>query len=404
MKRSLAYFSPLPPDHTGIADYSGELLPHLARLADVALFTDEHDRITDPELTDLLRFPPDAYAARRWDYDLALYHMGNSAYHAAIGRTLLRYPGVMVLHDYGLHQLWAGQTVAAGDSAAYAREMGYALGPRGAAWAAEVAAGRRPMPHFDAALNERFVDTALGVIVHSEYVAQLIRQRNARQRIVVVPAPIGQGQAPSLRPRLGLPADACLFGSFGFVSHTKQLEASLSAFQAVRRQCPHSYYLIVGEWRADDVDVPALVERLGLADAVRITGYSPSLEEFLGWLAAVDVVVNLRCPTVGETSASALRALVAGRSLVVNDHGWYAELPADACLKVPPLNQDALTTGLLRLAQDPELRASLGRAGQAYARTSHAPVRAAADYLAFVERVLTGAGGHDASSGARGSA
>ena len=34
----LAYFSPLPPARTGIADYSQELLPHLAQSAQLTLF------------------------------------------------------------------------------------------------------------------------------------------------------------------------------------------------------------------------------------------------------------------------------------------------------------------------------------------------------------------------------
>ncbi|MFO7538913.1 MAG: hypothetical protein R6X32_12780, partial [Chloroflexota bacterium] len=42
----LAYFSPLPPARSGIADYSAELLPHLARLADVTIFGADDGRWT----------------------------------------------------------------------------------------------------------------------------------------------------------------------------------------------------------------------------------------------------------------------------------------------------------------------------------------------------------------------
>jgi glycosyltransferase involved in cell wall biosynthesis len=208
----------------------------------------------------------------------------------------------------------------------------------------------------------------------------------------VVPAPIALLPAPSLRSQLGLRPDACVFGSFGIVSHTKQLEAALLAFRALREANPHCYYLIVGEWYAQDVNVPALIDRLGLAGAVMYTGYTASLEEFLGWITAVDVVINLRYPTIGETSAVALRALAAGRALVVYDHGWYSELPADACLKLPPLDQEALASGMRRLVEEPEFRVSLGQQGLAYVRTHHAPARAAAAYIAFAEQVLRSAG------------
>ena len=46
-------------------------------------------------------------------------------------------------------------------------------------------------------------------------------------------------------------------------------------------------------------------------------------------MAACDVVVSLRAPTMGETSGSAIRALSLGRPLVVSDLGWFAELPDD---------------------------------------------------------------------------
>ena len=150
--------------------------------------------------------------------------------------------------------------------------------------------------------------------------------------------------------------------------------------------------MIVGEWQAQDVDVPALAARLGLGDAVRSTGFVPRLDEFLGWMAAVDVVVNLRHPTVGETSAIALRALAAGRALVVYDQGWYSELPGDVCVKLPPLDASALRAAIEMLAGDPGAREALGERGRSYALTVHSPEAAARAYIAFAEKVVAGAG------------
>ncbi len=373
------------------------MIPHLAQLADLAVFSDEYNPLTegsrDAYLAGVKIFPPADYAAQRWEYDAAIYQMGNNVVHASIAANLLRYPGIMVLHDYGLHQLWAGQTIAAGNPSRYSREMAYALGPDGVKWASDALEGRRPLPHFEVSLNDRFVDTALGVIVHSAHVARLVQRHDPWQHVAVVHAPVdlapgGPTYSEPLRSQLGLPQGGCLFGSFGVVSHTKQLEPALLALRAVRQTNPQCHYLIVGEWHPQDVDVPALVRRLGLDDAVTYTGYAGSLDDFLGMLAAVDVVVNLRHPTVGETSAVALRALAAGRALVVYDHGWYGELPDNVCLKLPPLDQAALVSAMQRLADDPALRATLGQQGQAYARRQHSPAQAASAYLAFVEEVL----------------
>ena len=52
-------------------------------------------------------------------------------------------------------------------------------------------------------------------------------------------------------------------------------------------------------------------------------------------MAACDICVNLRSPTMGETSGSVIRQLSLGKPVVVSDVGWFAELPDDVALKVP---------------------------------------------------------------------
>lgn len=44
-RRRIAYFSPLPPTRSGIADYSAELLPHLAQAAQITLFAAESEQV-----------------------------------------------------------------------------------------------------------------------------------------------------------------------------------------------------------------------------------------------------------------------------------------------------------------------------------------------------------------------
>ena len=47
------------------------------------------------------------------------------------------------------------------------------------------------------------------------------------------------------------------------------------------------------------------------------------------------MLVNLRSPTMGETSGSVIRALSLGKPVIVCDVGWFAELPDGVALKVP---------------------------------------------------------------------
>ena len=108
----LAYFSPLGPQRSGIADYSEELLPHLAAGAELTLFV-EGFRPSDVGLTERFevrdyRRDPQALASLD-EFDAAVYHMGNDhRYHAGIFDAMRAHPGVVVFHDFALQDFFLG--------------------------------------------------------------------------------------------------------------------------------------------------------------------------------------------------------------------------------------------------------------------------------------------------------
>ena len=376
----LAYFTPLPPARSGIADYSRDLLPALQPLVDLTLFV---DRPEEAAATWRNRFDVAAtadYPRRRWEFDLALYHMGNNRQHTAIYALLRRYPGVVVLHDYVLHHLMA--------TLGYGRELGYALGAAGA-WG--VRFGRIPPPIDSLPLNQRLLDTSLGVIVHSRYVAELIRAARPDLALSVVPMPVTLlppvPAAAQLRAALGLPEDALVLASLGQITPNRQPALSLRVFSRLQRRFPNLHYVIVGEAR--DVAIGALIAELpATAQAqVHVTGFVDDPAQFDAYLALADVVLNVRYPTMGETSGVALRALAAGKPLVVFDLGWYHEL-SEGAVKVAPMDEASLVAEVARLLDSAETRAALGQAGRVAIANQHTPSAAAAAYRAFLESVL----------------
>ena len=379
----LAHFSPLPPTRSGIADYSAELLPHLAARAEVTLFSDGPDRPTG----NLPRRPLAAYPAERWAYDLPLYHMGNSAYHRDIYRMLLRYPGVVVLHDAILHQFVAHETLGRGNFPAYAREMRYALGAAGVNQLRAIQSGREPLPVAELPLNERLLDTSLGIIVHSRHVAEQIRAARSGVQVRVIPHMVAPRAARSRRAELGLAESTLLIAAVGQVTTAKQLPLALRAFRRLMGFVPDARFLIVGEI-LPEVDLDGVVGELELGERVIFVDYVESLDAFHDWAATADVVLNLRYPTLGETSGAALHVMSAGRTLVVFNHGWYAEIPDEAVVKVPPMDEAALLAGLLELARSTERRAALGAAAARYVRAECAPGVVADAYVDFLIDVL----------------
>ena len=105
-------------------------------------------------------------------------------------------------------------------------------------------------------------------------------------------------------------------------------------------------------------------------------------------MAGSDVLVNLRSPTMGETSGTAIRALSLGKPLVVSDVGWFSELPGDVALKVAGHGDEVetLAAALELLATRPDVRAAMGAAARELARREHGVERVAELYVAALER------------------
>ena len=109
-------------------------------------------------------------------------------------------------------------------------------------------------------------------------------------------------------------------------------------------------------------------------------------------MAACDVCVNLRSPTMGETSGSVIRQLSLGKPVVVSDVGWFAELPDDVALKVPvgADETETLHAALELLARDESARAAMSAAALELVRREHDLGRVADLYAAALEQAAGG--------------
>lgn len=373
----VAYFSPLPPERTGIADYSALLLPALRQRVEVQVVR---------------------RGARRAprNSDVALYHVGNNPEaHGWIVSALRKHRGIVVLHDFVLHHLVAGLTLGRGDSEGYLDAMQRDAGVVGRLVAHGVIDGLLPpvwegRPH-DYPLVYSVLDHADGVIVHSRYVEERVRQSGFRGHMWRLPHPAWP-VPDQLRP-LPLPRKASVvIGCFGNLNPSKRGPQLLHAFAKVRKRHPDALLVLAGGITSHhDLELHVAESGLRLGESVVHLGF---LEEASIWplLAACDVLVSLRWPTMGETSGSAIRTLAAGRPLVVSDVGWFSELPDAVAAKVPVdvREVETLAAFLDALASDPGLRERMSRSAREYVRREHDLDHVAELYVSALEE---GAGG-----------
>jgi glycosyltransferase involved in cell wall biosynthesis len=369
----------MPPEQTGIADYSALLLPTLREHVDVEVVRRG------------ARKPPRGT-------DVALYHVGNNPdAHAWIVDALRREPGVVVLHDFVLHHLVAGMTLARRKRDAYLDLLEREHGLPGRLLGHAVMEKRIPAlwesrsPDFP--LATFVVDHATALVVHSQHVRDRAREAGFTGPISVVPHPAWT--PPPLTPERV--ADGVVVGCFGVVNASKRIPELLRATAAVRRAHPELTLLLVGS-TSPGFDLERRLQRLGLAgDGIVREGW---VDEARLWalMAGCDVLVNLRHPTMGETSGSVIRGLSLGKPLVVSDVGWFAELPAEVALRVAPDEHEVgtLTAALELLASREDVRAAMGAAAAGLARREHDVHRVAELYAAALERAAGGGAVDDA--------
>jgi len=366
----VAYYSPMPPARSGVADYSALLAPALERRVDVDIMQPGRRRRGSP--------------------DIRLFHIGNSPEaHGWILDELRAHRGLVVLHELVIHHLVAGVTLARGDGPGYLDAMQREAGVVGRLLAHGVIDGLLPPLWERRSTDFPLVGEALahadGVIVHSRYVAEGVRAAGYAGPIFPIPMPAWP--APTAEPWTppSGPA-AALFVVLGHVNPQKRIGPVLAAFARTRPSVSGARLVIAGG--SAGVDLEREVATAGVADSVDILGF---VDEGLLWrlLVAADACVSLRFPTMGETSGVAVRALTVGTPVIVSDVGWFSELPDDVAIKVPvgEGEVEALEDALRLLAVDRGRRDEMAAAARALAQGEHDLDRVAELYVAACEEV-----------------
>ncbi len=379
---SVGMISPWPPVRSGIADYSSELALELSRLCDVSRYS-----------------PEDADRALGARHDVLLFQLGNDPLHApsveALERNRRTVPAVVVLHDYVLHHLFAAAYLDRGRERDYVRQMARAHGERGRIFAEKSVSGPR-IPIWDLdpwafPMSEAVAGDATAVIVHSRTVRGALLRERPGTRVVEIPhhvVPAVRTGRLEARIALGLPPDRPIVVSLGVVTPAKRIQKVLDGLALLppgRRP-----FLFVGGSAALDDPLRGKIEKLGLAADVSFGGYL-SEEDFWRAASAADVGVNLRFPTMGETSGAVCRLAGFGLPVLVSDLGWFRELPESFASKIPIGSEEERTIAeeLDLLTSNPSELAKRSAAAREWGR-ARSPMAVAERYAEVLEEAARG--------------
>ena len=157
---------------------------------------------------------------------------------------------------------------------------------------------------------------------------------------------------------------------------------------------PNSLLLIVGDLvdPAYEQLLRDLVQDLRIEAQVRFVGRASRLE-FDSYVLACDIVLNLRYPPKIQMSAILIRAIAAGKPVIISNIPEWSDFPDDFCWRVTPDDAEVATLRdyLRRLAGDPILRQQMSNAARAYFEHVGTLAHMAAQYENIIEQVLRAA-------------
>ncbi len=389
----LAFVAPLPPAPSGIADYCAELIPALQAHYALELIVDQADVDTSwiPEWMPLRSLQ--WFEQHGDQFERVLYHFGNSPFHSHMFGLLQRFPGVVVLHDFFLGDLQMWREQQPGHGVWFEQTVAHSHGPAGRLLLSEEG---RDAVVAELPCNLDVLEAADCVIVHSEYAAGLARYwygSSIARRHVPIPFPramVRLQERHHARIELGVQPHELLICSFGMIAPHKLNHLILDAWDLLPISLVKRVRLTFVGANQAGVYGTTIAGRIARESSERldITGHV-SNAGYRTYLAAADVVVQLRGASRGETSAAVFDALGAGIALIVNDHASLSELPSDVVLKLPEqVTPMHLQQAIVRLADDHAFRAELAQRGRRQVRERHDPGAVAARYATAIETAL----------------
>ena len=389
LKKTLAYFSPLPPQKSGISDYTKELLPYLNKYYDITLIvvdTKCEDTFADIKFKkqDLNYFIQNANT-----FDRVLYQMGNSPFHTYMLDILEKYSGVVMLHDFFLSGLYEYEELVLQKEDFWKNELFYshgymALKDRCTSKTQALAKQKYPV-------NLSVLQNARGVVFHSIYSQELIEkyyskeQENISYQVPFIKHTPSKYDKNALRKSLNYNADDFIVCSFGYLDATKLNHNLIKAWQASKLATLSNAKLIfVGQNPSSEYG-DQILQATQSNKNIHITGWVDT-KTYNDYLKIADIGVQLRTMSRGETSAAIHDCMAHSLATIVNANGSFKHLSKEALLM---LNDDfeikELSDALEKLYDDKDYTKKLAQNALKIIQEKHSPQKCAKFYYDAIE-------------------
>jgi glycosyltransferase involved in cell wall biosynthesis len=316
----VALLSPVPPDRSGVADYTAATCAEFGKLVDLHVFTETAHPAQLRHVASVR--PLDTLPHVSTGFDRVVSVIGNSHFHLRIFDLLRRYGGACIAHDarmLGFYRVLLGQERAL---AVAGRELGRSVTE------AELNVWLGDEGKLEALFLGEIAESAAPTIVHSPVTAEMFPRRYG-----VVPAYLpfsiyrpwtAEELTPACRAaartRLGIAANEVAIATFGFVHSSKAPEECIWALDVLRDWgIPASLHFVGGmDAHAQGLEWRALAASLGHTAHVRFTSDFVTEKVYSDYLVGADLAIQLRTYGLGGLSGALLDCAAAGLPTVAN--------------------------------------------------------------------------------------
>ncbi len=391
IKKRLAFFSPMPRDGSGIADYSADILPALAKKYKVDVFTKISEN-TNRDLSQVTIYDYSEFNKVSSNYDRILYHFGNSGYHEYMWKVLKMHPGVVVLHDVfmGGYLKWKAQ--ANNGEETFLNNLFLSHGHSPCLLDKTDNNDRYPEWQLDYPMSRSIIENSCGVIVHSRHAYEIIGKWFPDIIDKVSITKLGRSALLNTNKKVSLMKKFCKeICVFGIVNEkTKCALRIIDAWVESNFVNNNNFQLtFVGHIELSDVENSKIKTILLKKNCKNVffTGRIGT-EEYKKKLMEAYGAIQLRDQSRGESSIAVLDCLAYNIPTIVNNHGSLAEIPNDCVYKVDDVfSRVQIVSAINKVFSDNEssLRQKLRESANKYMQQELSPKKIMEDYAKFIE-------------------
>lgn len=320
-KPRIAVASPIPPDRSGVADYTAATMTALSKHANIDLYTETQGRVFNRAFSAIHPLSAEPYAKQRHDGLISV--LGNSHLHTETFKLMLDYGGACIAHDARMVHFYAALMGEERTCAVASREMGRDVSNEEVqGWLIN----QRSMPIL---FLSEILEAAKQTFVHSATTKALAMDLYGRETVHLpfaiyrspMPEFCNKGGRDRARALLGIKSDEKLLISLGEVTDDKALAECIWAVSMLNSWGVEVQYVIAGGGHPNLIAyLRSLVEALGLVGKVHLTDGPVDERSYQAYLAGADAAIQFRAYKFGGLSGALLDEIAFGVPTIANEH------------------------------------------------------------------------------------